>query len=93
MYHFLKEVDRKTLQSAFPFIKISNADEYDKQTCDYSQFGLKPYLVNEKSVIEYKDPFLLVIDTAVVRDSHNNIIVQVNIGDITVTPNTLVVWF
>jgi hypothetical protein len=93
MHHFLKEADRKTLQSAFPFIKISNADEYDKGISDYSEFGLKAYLVNEKSVVEYKDPFFLILDSAVVRDSHNNVIIQLSMGDITVSPDTLVVWF
>lgn len=93
MYHFLKNSDKTTLQAAFPFIKISNIDELDKQITDYSSSGLSAYLINEKSVSEFKDPFVLIKDLGAVRDNNDDIIVQVSIGNITVTKDTLVAWF
>lgn len=63
MHIFLKEQDKKAFNVAFPFVQICNADFYQQGLSSYDSFGLKPYLINSKSVVEFKDRYLNFIQT------------------------------
>lgn len=97
MYIFLKEEDKTTLNIAFPFVQICNADFYQQGLSSYADLGLKPYLINSKSVAEFKDPFILIEDVSVGKPNNDEVTLEIrqenSLINITVSNDTLIAWF
>lgn len=97
MYHFLTEQDKQSFQSAFPFVKTCTAKEYFDFYEEWSEKSKveqnKPYLINKDSLPLYKDPFVEVLDMSIVKRHDTDVVLKIKIGDITVSPDTIIGWF
>lgn len=97
MYDFLKEKYKTNFRIAFPFVQICNADFYQQGLSSYTDFGLQPYLINSKTVTEFKDPFILIEDVSIGKPNDNEVTLEIRQRDslvnITVSNDTLIAWF
>lgn len=93
MSTFIKNEKLIDVTTAFPFVKFSNANEYYEGNVEYTEQGLKPYLINVTSFEQFKDPFILIEDSSITRLNDFEVTLKVSKGDVTVSNDTLVAWF